>query len=252
MKFFINAGHSYNTAGKRTPDGSMREWEFNHAVAEYIKNILNGYQGVEVLFPHDPTGKVDISLKKRTDYANHSGADVYVSIHANAYGNGWNTAKGIETFVHTSKPKVATNLANLVQKKLIAKTGRSNRGVKTANFHELRETKMPTILVECGFMTNKEEAALLKSESYRQKCAKAIADSLIEFYNLKPKIQKESTPMKPNWPKWKWEEAAYIYQKAYEQKIFSSAEWSKKAKEQSLTYDDIIYLNLALTGRTLN
>jgi N-acetylmuramoyl-L-alanine amidase len=251
MRIILDAGHGYNTPGKRTPDG-MREWEFNHAVAEYTKAILNGYQSLEVLFAHDPTGKVDISLSKRTDYANKILADVYVSIHANAYGSGWNTAKGVETFVHTSKPKVATNLANLVQKKLIEHTQRPSRGVKTANFYVLRVTNMPSILIECGFMTNKEEAALLKSESYRQKCAKAIADSLIEFYNLKPKIQKESNQMKPNWPKWKWEEAAHIYQKAYEQKIFSSAEWSQKAKEQSLTYDDIIYLNLALTGRTLN
>jgi N-acetylmuramoyl-L-alanine amidase len=193
MRIILDAGHGKNTPGKRTPDG-MREFEFNSAVVEYIKTHLNGYQNVDVRFSHDPTGKVDVSLDKRTDYANQISADVFVSIHANAFGSGgWNAAQGIETFIHTSKPKVATNLANLVQKKIISKTGRSNRGVKTANFQVLRTTKMPAILIECGFMTNKEEATLLKSESYRQKCAQAIAEALVEFYNLKAKPQ----PPKP-------------------------------------------------------
>lgn len=196
MKIMLDGGHGYNTPGKRTIDGTMREWEFNSVVANYVKETLSQYQGVEVLFAHDPTGKVDISLTKRTTYANQAGADVYVSIHANAFGSGWNSANGIETFVYKSNPQVARNLANLVQKKLIELTKRSNRGVKTADFAVLRETNMTAILVECGFMTNKEEAALLKADSYRRKCGQAIAEALIEFYNLKEKPQ----PRKPTAP----------------------------------------------------
>lgn len=206
----LDAGHGYHTPGKRTPDGSMREWEFNSVVANYAKEILENYQNVQVLFAHDPTGQVDIPLKSRIDYANKVGADVYVSIHANAYGNGWNSAKGIETFVYTTNPPIARSLANLVQKKLVEKTGLYNRGVKTANFHVLRETKMTAILVECGFMTNKEEAALLKSDAYRRKCAQAIAEGLIEFYNLKLKPIVINEPVKQevsSWAKVSWEKA---------------------------------------------
>lgn len=196
MKIMIDGGHGYSTPGKRTIDGSMREWEFNSVVSNYVKETLSQYQGIDVLFAHDPTGKIDISLDKRTTYANQAGVDVYVSIHANAFGSGWNTANGIETFVYKSNPQVARNLANLTQKKLVEYTKRSNRGVKTADFHVLRETHMTAILVECGFMTNKEEAELLKSDSYRRKCAQAIAEALIEFYNLKAKPQ----PKKPAEP----------------------------------------------------
>jgi N-acetylmuramoyl-L-alanine amidase len=65
--------------------------------------------------------------------------------------------------------------------------------VKTANFHVLRETKMPAILVECGFMTNREECELLKSDAYRRKCAEAIVAGIVETYGLKPKRPVQDT-----------------------------------------------------------
>lgn len=195
IKIMLDAGHGYNTAGKRTVDGSMREWEFNAEVAEIAKGMLNEYENVEVHFSHDPSGKTDIDLQKRTDYANKIMVDVFVSIHANAFGSGgWNSSDGIETYVYTTKPAGSTALATKVQKNLIAQTGRDNRGVRTANFHVLRETKMDAILVECGFMTNKEEAELLKKKDYREKCARAIVDGLVAQYGLKLKPKPKPAP----------------------------------------------------------
>lgn len=217
MKILLDAGHGKFTIGKQTPDG-MKEFEFNAAVAQYAKEILNDYH-CEVLFSHDPTGKIDVPLQKRTDYANRAGADVFVSIHANAFGpGGWNNTQGIETFVYTTKPQIAVNLANLVQKKLLEATGRPDRKVKPANFHVLRESHMTAILAECGFMTNKEEAELLKSDDYRRKCAKAIAESLIEFYNLKQKAVKkvEAAEVKPDYKGHSFEKSI---QKAIEKKV---------------------------------
>ncbi len=123
FKIAIDAGHGYNTPGKRTPDGSMREWEFNSAVATLVQDELQNYEGVETLRVDDPTGKTDVPLKTRTDKANAWKADVYVSIHANAAGSGWNSAEGIETYVYTSKPKEAMTLAANVQNRLIRETG---------------------------------------------------------------------------------------------------------------------------------
>lgn len=189
MKIMLDAGHGLHTPGKQTPGGSMHEWEFNAATAQYVKDILVNYEKVEVLFAHDPSGQVDIALQKRTDYANQCGAEVYVSIHANANGETWGPAKGIETFVYKTNPASSRKLADVVQKKLIERTNRQDRGVKTADFQVLRETHMPAILCECGFMTNQEEATLLKSADYRIKCAGAIADGLIQVYGLKPKAK---------------------------------------------------------------
>jgi len=187
MLIYLDAGHAGFgvTPGKRTPDGSLYEWDFNNKVAVYVEEELKNYQNVSVKRADDRTGRTDVSLSERTNRANRDKASVFVSIHANAYGSGWNTAKGIETFVYPSKPAEAVKLANAVQKHMVKDTGRRNRGVKTANFAVLRTSNMTAILCECGFMTEKEEAALLKSDSYRRKIAHAIVKGLVETYGLK-------------------------------------------------------------------
>lgn len=182
MIIVLDAGHGYQTAGKQSPDG-MREYEFNREVAQYVKNYLANYADTTVHFVHKDTK--DVPLKERTMRANALKANLYVSIHANAFGSkGWNEANGIETYVYETKPKeaLALALAVKVQAALVQSTNLKNRGVKPANFQVLRETHCPSILIECGFMTNKREAALLKSTSYRQKCGQAIAKSIIEYF----------------------------------------------------------------------
>src|SRR5690606_16698811 len=94
------------------------------------------------------------------------------------YTGRWHTGGGIETYVYTTKPKEALELANKVQNELIKATGLRNRGVKSADFHVLRESNMTAILTECGFYDNKEELALLKKDSYRRKCADAICKGI--------------------------------------------------------------------------
>ncbi|MEJ8547211.1 N-acetylmuramoyl-L-alanine amidase [Brevibacillus borstelensis] len=185
MRVAIDAGHGPDTPGKRTPDDSMREFHFNSVVARYIRDELQQYDGVETLFTHADDGSRDVPLKERTDKANGWKADVFVSIHANAYGNTWNDANGIETFVYTSRPAAAVKLADAVQCALVRATGRRDRGGKAGDLHVLRETNMTAILVECGFMTNREEAELLKSDTYRRKCATAIVQAIAEVYDLK-------------------------------------------------------------------
>jgi len=183
MKMAIDAGHGFDTPGKRTVDG-MKEYEFNRAVANEMKKLLMKYEGVTVLFTH--SDQRDVPLNERTTKANQEKVDVFISIHANAHGNGlqWTSAEGIETYVYTTKPKKATRLAQMVQNQLISSTKRKDRGVKAANFHVLKATSMTAILCECGFMTNKEEAALLQTSSFRLTCAKAIVDAIVKYYQL--------------------------------------------------------------------
>lgn len=194
MKIAHDAGHGYNTAGKRVPDGSMREWEFNSVVASLVETALERFQGVQQIRLDDPTGRTDVGLKDRTDRANSWGANVIVSYHANAFGvSGFNSAHGIETYVHPNASSESKRLADVIQKNLVKETKRANRGVKSANFHMLRESKMTSVLLEMGFMTNREEAGLLKSTAYRILCAKAIVDSLVEVYKLKAKPAPKKT-----------------------------------------------------------
>ncbi|MGM0843844.1 MAG: N-acetylmuramoyl-L-alanine amidase [Bacillota bacterium] len=186
MRIIIDAGHGYSTPGKRSPSG-MREYEFNRAAALAARETLLFYEKTEVYFTH--SDKEDVSLKRRTNYANRMKGDVFISIHANAFGNGWNDANGVETYVHATKPAAALSLATSIQTRLTASTGLVNRGVKAADFHVLRETEMTAVLVECGFMTNRKEADLLKTSSFRAACGQAIALALADHYGL---VKKES------------------------------------------------------------
>ncbi|MBJ6360443.1 N-acetylmuramoyl-L-alanine amidase [Paenibacillus sp. GCM10012307] len=200
LKIALDAGHGPATPGKRTPDGSMREFQFNSVVAKYAAELLARCPGVQTLFTHAGDGSRDVPLKERTDRANSWGADLLVSIHANASGDGWSNAEGIETFTYSVPSAASTKLAQAIQSALIAATGLRDRGVKTANFHMLRESKMPSVLVECGFMTNQKEAELLKSDAYRRKCAAAIVSGISEVYGFSMPSQTESDTPDQNAP----------------------------------------------------
>lgn len=189
IKITDDGGHAgYGvTPGKRAPDGSMYEWDFNSAVVKYMNAELAKYEGVAVLRIDDPTGKRDVPLKERTDRVNGWNSNVHISVHANATGNGseWvEKATGIETFVYPEASKTSIELATKIQAALIKKTGMKDRGVKEADFHMLREVKCPAVLVECGFMTSKADLKQLKSDTYRKDVALAIVGVLVAHFNL--------------------------------------------------------------------
>lgn len=193
IKISIDDGHGLETAGKRTPkfaDGSfLKENEFNRVVAGYLELALKrcGFVVVQTA-PEDN----DVSLATRAKRANSAKSDLHISIHANAFGHDWNGANGIETFVYKLADKQTVNIAKTVQKELISATGLKDRGVKeNPNLYILHATKMPAILVECGFMTNPKEAELLRSDSYRQKVAEAICKGVCQYFGQYYQPKKE-------------------------------------------------------------
>jgi N-acetylmuramoyl-L-alanine amidase len=192
MLIAIDAGHGPETAGKRSPDGTLREYQFNSAVADEMEKILK-LNKVRVLRTDDKS--TDVSLRDRCKKANDAKCGYFVSIHANASGNTWSNANGIETFIkgnNTDKLeyKKSFDMATRIHKSLITLTKAKNRGVKTSNdLYVLNATSMPALLVECGFMTNKTENEKLKSTQYRLLCAQAIAQPIIDLFA--PKIEKK-------------------------------------------------------------
>ena len=175
MKIILDAGHGPNTAGKRTPDGKMKEYEFNSTVTRLIKKELDSF-GIIVIFSH--SDEKDVPLRERTSLANKLKVQAFISIHANAYGSNWNDASGIETFTYTKPSADSVILAKHIQESLCNAVERKDRGVKKKDLAVLRDTNMPAVLVECGFMTNQEEARLLQTDDYRLKCATGIATGI--------------------------------------------------------------------------
>jgi N-acetylmuramoyl-L-alanine amidase len=194
LKVSNDAGHAGFgvTPGKRALDGSMYEWEFNDGCVRHFMDELSKYEGVEQLRVDDPTGKRDVPLSERAQKANAWGANLHVSFHGNA---GPTTASGIETFVYPSTSAHNRKVALTIHNHIINATGRKNRGLKTADFQILRTTKMESLLIEGGFMTNAEELALMKTDAYRAKVGRAAAAGVAESYGLKRKA--ESKPVAP-------------------------------------------------------
>ena len=118
-----------------------------------------------------------MSLKERSNMENKGSYDYFISIHRNAFKA--ETALGVETFTYTNSSIKARELAEKIQKSLVD-IGFVNRGVKTANFHVLRETKAPAVLVEVGFIDNTGDNNLFdeKKEEIIKAMSKAILSQL--------------------------------------------------------------------------
>ena len=120
---------------------------------------------------------VFIPLNRRVTIANKTKAVLFVSVHYNSSPSP--DAHGIEVFYHSGsdhkKAQQSRALGSSILKELIGQTHALSRGVKNGNFHVIRETSMPAVLVEGGFMTNMEERSNLRDKKYLDQIAKGVA-----------------------------------------------------------------------------
>lgn len=188
VKIVIDAGHGFDTPGKRSPDGE-REWSFNNKVAQYAIAKLQTYKDVEILRVDDPTGKTDVPLATRTNLANNWNADVYASIHHNALNGNWGKHSGMETYTsdNPKASKKSKEIANIVHPRVVMAMGISDRGMKQANFHVLRESAMPAILTEGGFLDSEVDIIKLRDDDYLKAQGEAIAEGLAAYFKLQLK-----------------------------------------------------------------
>ena len=209
----LDDGHGMNTSGKRTPpltedlyiDGKLvrkkgeviKENEFNRAVVKYLAEALKRC-GFDVLLVA-PTDE-DTPLSTRVSRANNANADAYVSKHYNALGSRWQTkAKGLVTIIHynhQSKTKVLANNVHEELWKLHSNHNCTNYGVRTDtdisgySLYVLRNTKMPAILTESGFMDNMTEAVDMLDTNFQQADAEATCKGICKAFGV--------TYVKPN------------------------------------------------------
>lgn len=121
-------------------------------------------------------------LKARTDIANARLAEIFVSIHQNSARNP--LASGTETYVRVNAPAATQRLASGIQRTLVACLGLPDRGVKQRSFYVVRNTTMPSVLVEGGFLSNATDVALLAQPDFRQKMAEAIGAGVFQYAGL--------------------------------------------------------------------
>jgi N-acetylmuramoyl-L-alanine amidase len=165
----IDAGHGGHDrggiAGQRVDEKTM-----NLDVAQRLKAVLQSY-GYRVVMTRD--SDVFIPLGMRVAIANSYRDAIFVCVHFNATPR--RSASGIETYFYSSQ---SLPLASAIHYYVAGGAPSANRGVRRRGFYVLRRTTIPSVLVECGFLTNPAEAQYALSSAYRQKLALEIAHGI--------------------------------------------------------------------------
>ena len=199
LKIALDAGHGINTAGKRCLKSidpkETREWTLNSRICNKIQNYLKEYEGFELLRVDDTTGKTDIALETRVANANKFGADIYISIHANAGIKG-GKGGGVVAFTYTTVDALTKSWQSELYKAIIDATGlKGNRATPLgkADFYVLRKTKMPAVLLECGFMDSTVDTPIILTDAFADKVAKAIVEVVVKKGGLTKKKVGQTT-----------------------------------------------------------
>jgi N-acetylmuramoyl-L-alanine amidase len=174
LKVVVDAGHGGYDAGAIY--SGTEEKDVTLSMTKYLQDSLSEAK-VEVT----QTRKDDqfISLEDRVNITRNAKPDVFVSIHCNALESSTDV-KGIETYYFTPQSRA---LANILHKKVVKATKSPDRSVRKARFVVIRETAIPSVLIETGFLSNPQERGKLIDKDYQNKIAKAVAEGIIEYAN---------------------------------------------------------------------
>ncbi|WP_240374364.1 N-acetylmuramoyl-L-alanine amidase [Bacillus piscicola] len=171
----VDAGHGGHDPG--ASGHGLVEKTVNLNVALRVGKLLRD-AGVDVVMTRDDD--TFVTLRGRVAIAERAKADSFVSIHSNSF---LPSAEGAESFYHSRhRAKESKELATAIQKRLVKATGMKHRRVAEGNFHVIRETSMPSTLIELGFVTNKGDAERMKQPGYYDKAARAIFNGIQDYY----------------------------------------------------------------------
>ena len=154
--------------------GGIRETDIVLDVSRQVRDILER-SGVQVVMTRN--AEVDVDLQPRVDIAERANATIFVSVHANAISMSRPEVNGIETYYFSS----GLDLARVIHSNLLQSTGSRDRGVRRARFFVLRRTSMPSVLLELGFVTGREDAPRLATAEHRRVLADAIARGILQY-----------------------------------------------------------------------
>jgi N-acetylmuramoyl-L-alanine amidase len=169
----IDPGHGGKDPGA-IGIGGVREKDIILPISQRIAQVLQ-QNGVQVVMTRN--SDYFVSLPGRVQMAERVGADVFVSIHANAIGGGRTDVNGLETYYYDN----GLGLARAVHNSILQSVNVRDRRVRRARFYVLRRSSMPSILVETGYLTGREDVSKLQNPAYRNQMADAIARGILQY-----------------------------------------------------------------------
>ena len=169
----IDPGHGGKDSGA-IGIGGVLEKDVILPISKRITEVLER-NGIQVIMTRD--SDYFVTLPGRVTMAERANADVFVSIHANSAGANRPEVSGLETYHYDS----GLRLAQIVHSKILQSLNVRDRNVRKARFYVLRKTSMPSILVETGFLTGRDDVAKLRTSAYQNQMADAIAQGILQY-----------------------------------------------------------------------
>ena len=183
----IDAGHGGADAGAIGPNG-VTEKSITLRVATELKKLLEKESAKVIMTRtsdkavHTKGGKASAieELQARCDVANKKKADIFISIHMDAFTN--DTAKGTTAYYYEKGAKESKKLADALRVALVEELETEDRGTQGCNFYVVRKTDMPAVLVELAFISNGDEEKFLDSDKGIKKAAQGLLDGIADYF----------------------------------------------------------------------
>ncbi len=184
----LDAGHGGSDGGKVSVTGSL-EKDLNLDIVLKLKEILENNSYKVILTREDANGTYNdnvqnrklADMKKRCELINTSGADIVVSIHLNSFTDA--KVNGAQVFYYKGSTE-GKKLAHCIQNGFQEHLNPNNKRVEKENntYYMLINTDLPTVIAECGFLSNRQEAELIDTEEYRSQIAQAVYQGIAKYY----------------------------------------------------------------------
>jgi len=200
MRVVLDPGHGGNDPG--AVGNGLIEKDLTLVLAFLIRDLLSRYENVEVLLTRE--SDITVSLAERVRKANDFAADLFLSLHVNSFTD--NRPRGFESYIHTSLADTSrtAHIRSAIHREVaevFLRYGSYDRGPKKADFTVLRETRMPAVLTENGFLSNTEDAHLLRNEGFLRAVAEAHSQGIAKVFGLSlravPPLPPATSPTPP-------------------------------------------------------
>jgi len=184
----IDAGHGGRDAGCSGVAGT-KESDINLSISKKLEEFLSTY-GINVVMTRcDGNGLYEANVENyklsdmnnRLEIIDNASADMVISIHQNSYSD--SSQQGAQVFFQENDD-VSQSFAESVKSQLITQLPNARQEIIKGDYFLLKESKLPAIIVECGYLTNSEEEKMLNSDDYQQKVAYSIMCGVVKFFDL--------------------------------------------------------------------
>ncbi|MFD2046600.1 N-acetylmuramoyl-L-alanine amidase [Ornithinibacillus salinisoli] len=174
-KVVIDPGHGGKDVGATGASGQY-EKSFTLSLSMKVKELLEQETDMEVYMTRSDDSYISQESRYRPTFANDLNADVFISIHGNTFTD--SNVSGTETFYYH---KNSLSFAKIVHEHVVAATGFKNRGVKKEEFFVVKDTEMPAVLLEIGYLTNPNDESEMLNDTFQNRVASAIVEGIKEY-----------------------------------------------------------------------